>query len=279
MRGDPADRPKAVVIRTRRKPEGHKELIAALALAAYLVQPGDTLSGIAASHGVSLAAVEGANTKIADFNLIYAGQTVEIPGGSPSASCDRTLTPQLHGPGQQPEHGRAPHRDVLHFVVTHLASTATTASTATRSSSSGSTSGYSSSSLSDIPGVPASLAACVAYRESTDLQNPAARGNAYGIIPASGYNVYGTSLAHQKQVFAELYGRTAAVRGRPTDAREPDHQALVTNPQIVAPGEHHVLRAQLLSVIDRSHSVTVCRPIHKTRTLEKITACLPSSSC
>jgi hypothetical protein len=45
----------------------------------------------------------------------------------------------------------------------------------------------------------------VAYRESTDLQNPAANGNAYGIIPASGYNVAGTSLAHQKQVFAELY--------------------------------------------------------------------------
>jgi hypothetical protein len=45
----------------------------------------------------------------------------------------------------------------------------------------------------------------VAYRESTDLQNPAANGNAYGIIPASGYNVDGTSLANQKQVFAKLY--------------------------------------------------------------------------
>ncbi len=53
--------------------------------------------------------------------------------------------------------------------------------------------------------MPQSLAACVAFRESTDLQNPAADGNAYGIIPASGYNVAGTSLAYQKQVFAELY--------------------------------------------------------------------------
>ena len=53
--------------------------------------------------------------------------------------------------------------------------------------------------------MPQGLAACVAYRESTNLQNPAANGNAYGIIPASGYNVNGTSLAHQKQVFAELY--------------------------------------------------------------------------
>ncbi len=37
--------------------------------------------------------------------------------------------------------------------------------------------------------MPSSFAACVAYRESTDLQNPAANSNAYGIIPASGYNV------------------------------------------------------------------------------------------
>ena len=51
------------------------------------------------------------------------------------------------------------------------------------------------------------FAACVAYRESTDLQNPAADGNAYGIIPASGYSVYGTSLANQKQVFAQLYAQ------------------------------------------------------------------------
>jgi hypothetical protein len=45
----------------------------------------------------------------------------------------------------------------------------------------------------------------VAYREPMDLQNPAANGNAYGIIPASGYDVYGTSLANQKQVSAELH--------------------------------------------------------------------------
>jgi hypothetical protein len=50
----------------------------------------------------------------------------------------------------------------------------------------------------------------VAERESTDLQNPAADGNAYGIIPASGYDVNGTSLANQKQVFAELYQQDGA---------------------------------------------------------------------
>jgi len=153
-------------------------LLAAVALLAYLVKPGDTLSGIAASHGAKLAAVEAANPQIKNPNLIYAGQTVKIPEGS-SAS-----------------HKAPAHKAPAHKTTSHKS---------TSSGSSSGSSGFSSSSLSDIPGVPASFAACVAYRESTDLQNPAADGNAYGIIPASGYNVYGTSLAHQKQVFAELY--------------------------------------------------------------------------
>lgn len=166
--GEPAGSSKAVVIRTRRKLKGNKELFAAVVLVAYLVQQGDTLSGIAASHGVTLAAVEAANPHISDPRLIYAGQTVEIPLGTSATR----------------------HRD---RVVSHNAS--------------GGSSGYLSDSLSDIPGVPRSFAACVAYRESTDLRNPAAGGNAYGIIPASGYDVNGTSLAHQKHVFAELYRR------------------------------------------------------------------------
>ena len=171
-------------------------MIAAVALVAYLVQPGDTLSGIAASHGASVAAVAAANTKIADPNVIYAGQTVEIPGGSSAAQGSSTS----HSSTTQSSGSQS---------ATSRTSSSTTASTASTSSSSGSSSTsptrYSSSSLSDIPGVPQSFAACVASRESTNLQDPAANGNAYGIIPASGYNVSGTSLAHQKQVFAELY--------------------------------------------------------------------------
>jgi LysM repeat protein len=174
--GDPASRPKAVVIRTRRKPKGQKELFAAVALVAYLVQPGDTLSGIAASHGVSLAAVEAANPQLSNPNLIYVGQRIEISRGS--------YTPQSYRALDSGD------RD-----------------TKTVMQSSQGWSGYSSSSLSDIPGVPSSFAACVAYRESTDLQNPAADGNAYGIMPSSGYDVYGTSLAYQKRIFAELYGQ------------------------------------------------------------------------
>lgn len=142
-------------------------MFAAVALVAYLVQPGDTLSGIAASHGVRVAAVEAANPQLSDPNMIYVGERIEIPKGS-SAS--------------RPSY-------VLRRYTAHESES----------------SGYSSSSLSDVPGVPQSFAACVAYRESTDLRNPAAHGNAYGIMPASGYDVYGTSLAHQKRVFAELY--------------------------------------------------------------------------
>lgn len=168
MPGEPVGSSKAAVIRTRRKLKGNRELFAEVALVAYLVQQGDTLSGIAASHGVTLAAVEAANPHISDPSRIYVGQTIEIPLGTSTAT--------------------AHHRD---RVVSHY--------------SSDRSSGYSSDSLADVPGVPRSFAACVAYRESTDLQNPAADGNAYGIIPASGYDVNGTSLAYQKHVFAELY--------------------------------------------------------------------------
>jgi len=173
-------------------------LLAAFALTAYLVQPGDTLSGIAASHSVSLAAVESANTQLSNPNVIYAGQTLEIPKTSSAAqastAAQASATPRSYTTSQSTSSQSA----------SSAGSPSSTASTVTQASTGGS-SGYSSSSLSDIPGVPQSLAACVAYRESTDLQNPAANGNAYGIIPASGYNVSGMSLAYQKQIFAKLY--------------------------------------------------------------------------
>ena len=188
-------------------------MFAAVALAAYLVQPGDTLSGIAASHSVSLAAVEAANPQISNFNMIFAGQTVELPvgssataviGGSHSAPVQQSVPAQQSASVQHsvPVQQSAP---VQHSAPSYTSPSSVASATATTHTSSGGSSGFSSSSLSDIPGVPSSLAACVAYRESTDLQNPAANGNAYGIIPASGYNVAGDSLAQQKQVFAQLY--------------------------------------------------------------------------
>jgi LysM repeat protein len=59
-------------------------VIGALVLAGsahYTVRAGDTLSGIAAAHGVSASAVAAANG-ISDADLIHAGQSLDIPAGS-----------------------------------------------------------------------------------------------------------------------------------------------------------------------------------------------------
>jgi len=48
----------------------------------YTVRSGDTLSGIAASHGVSLSALIAANPQIGNPNLIFPGQAVHLPGGA-----------------------------------------------------------------------------------------------------------------------------------------------------------------------------------------------------
>lgn len=48
----------------------------------YTVKSGDTLSGIAAQHGVTLAALLAANPQITNPNLIFAGQVINIPGGA-----------------------------------------------------------------------------------------------------------------------------------------------------------------------------------------------------
>ncbi|HHW13586.1 MAG TPA: LysM peptidoglycan-binding domain-containing protein [Firmicutes bacterium] len=45
----------------------------------YVVQPGDTLSGIARRFGVSLAALLAVNPEITDPDLIFPGEVVRIP--------------------------------------------------------------------------------------------------------------------------------------------------------------------------------------------------------
>jgi hypothetical protein len=59
----------------------------------------------------------------------------------------------------------------------------------------------SSPDLADVAGVPASFAACVAMRESTD---GAGSSNIYGILPMNGY-YDGMSLAAQKELFSQMY--------------------------------------------------------------------------
>src|SRR5580693_3794299 len=125
-------------------------MFAAVALAAYLVQPGDTLSGIAASHSVSLAAVEAANPHIANFNLIFAGQTIELPTGSSAATA-------ITGAQSAPVRQSAPVQrsaSVQHSVPaqqsapSYTSPSSTASATATTHTSTTGSSGYSSSSLS-----------------------------------------------------------------------------------------------------------------------------------
>lgn len=67
-------------------------MFALILAAAIHVSPGQTLSGIAASNGVSLAAVESANPGISDPNLIFPGESVSLPGSSSGDSESSTET-------------------------------------------------------------------------------------------------------------------------------------------------------------------------------------------
>jgi spore coat assembly protein SafA len=53
-------------------------------MSTYTVHSGDTLAGIAAQFGVTLSALEAANPQISNPNLIYPGQVLTIPGGTPA---------------------------------------------------------------------------------------------------------------------------------------------------------------------------------------------------
>lgn len=165
----------------------------ALATVLYTVKPGDTLSGIAQHYNTTWEAIYTENhTKISNPNLVYAGERLHVRRGDHSTAVSAQAAAAVQS---------APSAaTVTSTPVQSYRATTTPTSTSGQS--------YDSGSLSDIPGVPSSFASCVAYRESTDDTNPAANGNAYGIIPASGYDVGGDSIAQQKQVFKEIYDTT-----------------------------------------------------------------------
>ena len=182
----------------------------------HTVQPGDTLSGIAASAGVSLSKVEAANRWIKNPNLIYAGQVVHVPDGrsgitpmaptyyqapaassTPSASPDTSAaasstpaesTGTLGQHGQLPEPARARRRPARAPARPAPAA------------------------------APSSFQQCVAWRESGN--NPTASSSGlYGILPSTwaslGYSgtAGSASVAQQNQAFQQLYaaGRHLAV--------------------------------------------------------------------
>jgi len=64
---------------------------ATAAATTYTVQPGDTLSAIAAQYGSSVAAIAAANG-IADPNLIFAGQVLTIPSSTSAVTTASVVT-------------------------------------------------------------------------------------------------------------------------------------------------------------------------------------------
>ena len=180
---------------------------------AYTIQPGDTLSAIAAANGTTVEALASAND-IANPNLIYAGAHLSISGGSSSgASSTSDLSSSTsdssasnyaicHDGSLSDDVGQGCTNDGPYGGPPSSGSVSSSSSSVSSSSgpsSSGSSStGSSGGSLSDVPGVPSSFAACVATRESS---NGAGSSNVYGILGSGGQG----SLAEQKQAFSQLY--------------------------------------------------------------------------
>lgn len=65
----------------------------------YIVQKGETLSGIARKHGVSVAELRAANRMTGTDEKIRSGQTLVIPGGSGHATVGAVATKTHTGGG------------------------------------------------------------------------------------------------------------------------------------------------------------------------------------
>jgi LysM repeat protein len=74
-------------------------------MSSYRINRGDTLSGIAKRHGTSVSALMQANPRIKNADLIYAGDTLTIPGRGDGFSPSR---PGAQGPSVQPQQGPSP---------------------------------------------------------------------------------------------------------------------------------------------------------------------------
>ena len=197
------------------------------------VHSGETLSGIAAASGQSLAQLEARNPQISNPNLIYPGQVVYTGGTRHHAASGYVG----HGSGSKiwgvsygypyrcgdgdgdgwdkpcgtarsaPAHRYGAH----HYSTSPARSTWTPRRTYHHHYASG------GGGLADVPGVPRSFAACVAQRESSNGTNQAYNGGVYGIINASGEHVNGQSLSAQKQAFSRLYQRYGKAPWSPSD--------------------------------------------------------------
>jgi LysM repeat protein len=183
----------------------------------HTVQPGDTLSGIAAQSGVSLINLEAANPQIANPNLIYAGQQVNVPDGKSGGTATATATASGYsavGDGDG---------DSDDSAVTSTPAPSAPASTPSVSAGS-STSAASPAAVAPVSGgsAPSSFQQCVAWRESGN--NPtASSAGMYGILPSTwaSLGLSGTaaqaSVAQQTAAFQQLYAQYGTSPWAPYD--------------------------------------------------------------
>jgi hypothetical protein len=183
------------------------------------VQPGDTLSGIAASAGVSLTKVEAANKWIKNPNLIYVGQKINVPDGRSG------ITPAAPTYYQAPASSSTPSAgsDTSDAASgTSSASTGYSASAGTSASTGTSSASTGASATSGGGSAPSSFQQCVAWRESGN--NPTASSSGlYGILPSTwaslGYSgtAGAASVAQQNQAFQQLYAQDGTAPWAPYD--------------------------------------------------------------
>jgi hypothetical protein len=187
----------------------------------HTVQPGDTLSGIAASAGVSLTNVEAANHWIKNPNLIYVGQVVHVPDGRSG------ITPAAPTYYQAPAASSTPPASSDTSAAasgTSSVSPGSSESSGTSSVSSGTSSASTSTPAASTGGgsAPSSFQQCVSWRESGN--NPTASSSGlYGILPSTwaslGYSgtAGSASVAQQNQAFQQLYAQDGTSPWAPYD--------------------------------------------------------------
>jgi LysM repeat protein len=191
----------------------------------HTVQPGDTLSGIAASAGVPLSKVEAANRWIKNPNLIYAGQVVHVPDGrsgiTPMAPTYYQAPAASSTPSASSDTSAAASTTPAESTGTSSASTGYSASAGT-SASTGTPSASTGTSSASAGSSPPSFQQCVSWRESGN--NPTASSSGlYGILPSTwaslGYSgtAGSASVAQQNQAFQQLYAQDGTSPWAPYD--------------------------------------------------------------
>ena len=163
----------------------------------HTVQAGETLSGIAAQSGESLARVEADNPQITNPNVITVGELVHMWGGTGTLAPLRTKSDSTKASTSQGSTSQG---------STAQASDSQASPTQSSDSQSSSTAAGTSSGAA-----PSSFQQCVAWRESSNT--PTDPDGLYGILPSTwqslGYS--GTagqaSVAQQNEAFNRLYAQ------------------------------------------------------------------------